>query len=170
MFDNPLIFCGHILKHHLKPRHRLGALSFPAMAFVYRVVPTGTGRQTNSQTQTREPLASSFCLFLMNHPTFICDQLKAPWLPSPLPFPELHLQRGSAAQPPANRAVESRYSEKGEISESERHSAASPSASFLLITHICPQPRHAHPPVGLFPLRSCWLMMWLVGLSVKLCS
>lgn len=67
--------------HCLFPRWLLFTESFPL---------AHGARQT--ARQTRAPLASSFCLFLMNHPTFICDQFKAPWLPSPLPFPELHLR------------------------------------------------------------------------------
>lgn len=59
-----------------------------AIAFVYRVACAGTQRQTNTQTQTRVFQGLAF----IQQPTFIRDQFKALRLPSPLPFPKLHLQ------------------------------------------------------------------------------
>lgn len=70
-----------------KPRHRLWALSWPSLLFTESSLLAHSARQTPRQTRVLQGLA------FIQQPTFIRDQFKALWLPSPLPFPELHLQR-----------------------------------------------------------------------------
>lgn len=128
-----------------------------AVAFVYRVVCVGTQRQTNTQTQTRV-LQGPACI--LPQPTFVRDQFKALRLPSPLPFPELHLQ--------------GEYSLSGEVDHSSdrrnrRCTQQNHCPSALLISSISPQSalhilssRHIFTALSLNPCGKWYLCSALV--------
>lgn len=97
----------------------------------------------------RHRRASRKVLRFIQQPTFIRDQLKALRLPSPLPFPELHLQGGCIA---SSKSCSRRVAptEKGEISESDRHSAASLSARFINQLHFSSAPHYTSSSLLIF--------------------